>query len=41
MKIAKNAETFVNFGVLGLPGGPLGAPGGPLGARSGSQVELV
>ena len=34
MKIAKNARTFVNFGVLGLSGGPLGA-------RFGSQVELV
>ena len=34
MKIATNARTFVNFGVLGLSGGPLGA-------RFGSQVELV
>ena len=32
MKIAKNAETFVNFGVLGLSGGL-----GPQLVRAGSQ----
>ena len=34
MKIAKNAETFVNFGVLGLSGGL-----GPQLVRAGSKLD--